>query len=338
MSLRDTLTGAIVMAPMTKGSNLPYRRLVRRVGRARARERDGRRAAAEAAAARRVRADPARAGRAVLRRAARRQPARGNGVGRGARRSARRRLRRSQSRLPDRSLHAQGPGRRARPPAESRPPHRRGDARGGEGSGDREDSARLERRQAQLPRCWRARPSTAARRRSPCTAARAKRAIAIPPTGTRSPRSRQRVPVPVVGNGDLLFPHEIAHRLASSGCAGVMIARGALIKPWMFREAVQGYRDITAEERLTIYRRYVELGRAHWRIPRARTTRTRRSTSTAARGCASSSAGTSASGAAMRRSGRTAPGRRCSSASRASVPRSPLEALLARQTTRRSTT
>jgi hypothetical protein len=72
------------------------------------------------------------------------------------------------------------------------------------------------------------------------------------------------VPVPVVGNGDLLFPHEISHRLATSGCVGVMIARGALIKPWIFREATEGYWDISAEERLALYRRYVQLGRAHW--------------------------------------------------------------------------
>ena len=72
------------------------------------------------------------------------------------------------------------------------------------------------------------------------------------------------VPVPVVGNGDLLFPHEIAERLASSGCAAVMIARGALIKPWIFREVTEGYWDISAEERLAIYRRYVELALEHW--------------------------------------------------------------------------
>ncbi len=72
------------------------------------------------------------------------------------------------------------------------------------------------------------------------------------------------VPVPVVGNGDLLFAHEIADRLASSGCAGVMVARGALIKPWIFREASQGHQDITAEERVAIYRRYVDLGLTHW--------------------------------------------------------------------------
>ena len=72
------------------------------------------------------------------------------------------------------------------------------------------------------------------------------------------------VPVPVVGNGDLLFAHEIQDRLRTSGCAAVMTARGALIKPWIFREASTGYWDINAEERVTLYRRYVELAIEHW--------------------------------------------------------------------------
>jgi tRNA-dihydrouridine synthase 3 len=72
------------------------------------------------------------------------------------------------------------------------------------------------------------------------------------------------VPVPVVGNGDLLFGHEIASARERAGCAGVMVARGALIKPWIFREAVEGYRDLSAEDRLAVYRRYVELALEHW--------------------------------------------------------------------------
>jgi tRNA-dihydrouridine synthase 3 len=71
-------------------------------------------------------------------------------------------------------------------------------------------------------------------------------------------------PIPVIGNGDLLFPHEIAAALASSGCAGVMVARGALIKPWIFREATAGYVDMDGEARLAVYRRYVTLAREHW--------------------------------------------------------------------------
>ena len=72
------------------------------------------------------------------------------------------------------------------------------------------------------------------------------------------------VPIPVIGNGDLLFPHEAAEHFARSGCTALMSARGALIKPWLFRELSTGYWDITAEERVEIYRRYVELATQHW--------------------------------------------------------------------------
>jgi tRNA-dihydrouridine synthase 3 len=72
------------------------------------------------------------------------------------------------------------------------------------------------------------------------------------------------VPVPVVGNGDLLHAHEITHRLATSGCTAVMTARGALIKPWIFRDMTTGDTAITATERLAVYRRYVALAAAHW--------------------------------------------------------------------------
>lgn len=72
------------------------------------------------------------------------------------------------------------------------------------------------------------------------------------------------VPIPVVGNGDVLFPSDVDAFLARAGCAGVMTARAALIKPWIFREATAGYWDITPEERLALYRRYVTLAKAHW--------------------------------------------------------------------------
>jgi tRNA-dihydrouridine synthase 3 len=70
----------------------------------------------------------------------------------------------------------------------------------------------------------------------------------------------------VIGNGDILFPHEIPACRERGRCAGVMIARGALIKPWIFREAATGQdEDPTPEERLEIYRRYVALGLEHFR-------------------------------------------------------------------------
>ena len=72
------------------------------------------------------------------------------------------------------------------------------------------------------------------------------------------------VRVPVVGNGDLLFRHEIDAALQRTGCTGVMTARGALIKPWLFREATEGDLDPTGDERLGMYRRYVALAKEHW--------------------------------------------------------------------------
>ena len=72
------------------------------------------------------------------------------------------------------------------------------------------------------------------------------------------------VSVPVVGNGDILVPDDVARARAKSGCVGVMSARGVLMKPWLFREMNDGYRDLDANERIAIYRRYVALAREHW--------------------------------------------------------------------------
>lgn len=73
-----------------------------------------------------------------------------------------------------------------------------------------------------------------------------------------------KMPVPVVGNGDVLFPHEFQAGL-QTGCTAVMTARGVLIKPWLFREVTEGDLDVTANDRLAIYRRYVALAKEHWR-------------------------------------------------------------------------
>lgn len=75
----------------------------------------------------------------------------------------------------------------------------------------------------------------------------------------------EAVDVPVIGNGDLIWPEEIAAGRARSGCAGVMLARGALIKPWVFEEAANGKAsDPSAEERVAMMERYVALAREHW--------------------------------------------------------------------------
>jgi tRNA-dihydrouridine synthase 3 len=72
------------------------------------------------------------------------------------------------------------------------------------------------------------------------------------------------VGVPVIGNGDLLFAHEIDAARQQSGVEAVMVARAALVKPWIFREATDGDWDISAEDRVALYRRYAALARDHW--------------------------------------------------------------------------
>lgn len=44
--------------------------------------------------------------------------------------------------------------------------------------------------------------------------------------------------IPVLGNGDILFPDQAVERLQESGVDGVLIGRGALKNPYIFREAL----------------------------------------------------------------------------------------------------
>ena len=71
--------------------------------------------------------------------------------------------------------------------------------------------------------------------------------------------------VPVIGNGDILTHYEARERMDRWGVRSVMLARGALIKPWLFREIHEGRTLLpTPEERFAMLWRFVELLREHF--------------------------------------------------------------------------
>lgn len=75
--------------------------------------------------------------------------------------------------------------------------------------------------------------------------------------------------IPVIGNGDVRSPADAEAMIARTGCAGVMIGRGAFSRPWLLRDCwarVAGLPDPGApaeHERVATIRRYFELLREH---------------------------------------------------------------------------
>ena len=68
-----------------------------------------------------------------------------------------------------------------------------------------------------------------------------------------------------IGNGDCYSHADYSRHISEAKVDSVMVARGALIKPWIFEEIERGqYLDKSATERLAIIEQYVRYGLEAW--------------------------------------------------------------------------
>ena len=78
-------------------------------------------------------------------------------------------------------------------------------------------------------------------------------------------RCVETVNIPVFGNGDIMNFEDYNLQKEKSNVNGIMLARGALIKPWLFKEIKeQRHWDISGQERLDIVKDFCNYGLEHW--------------------------------------------------------------------------
>ena len=86
----------------------------------------------------------------------------------------------------------------------------------------------------------------------------------LPPSASTSSTIAPR-PTFFIGNGDCYSHTDYFSSIASSGVSTVMLARGALIKPWLFEEIAAGqYLDKSASERLGYVEQFARFGLETW--------------------------------------------------------------------------
>jgi len=79
------------------------------------------------------------------------------------------------------------------------------------------------------------------------------------------PKIKEAVSIPIIVNGDVVTPQNVKHVFDTTGCDAVMIGRGAVINPWIFRQTKhylatgEFLPDPTIEERVDLLREHLRL-------------------------------------------------------------------------------
>ncbi|KAG8852481.1 tRNA-dihydrouridine synthase 3 [Tulasnella sp. 330] len=80
-------------------------------------------------------------------------------------------------------------------------------------------------------------------------------------TATMDDAEEDVSPIPIFGGGDVYSAQAYWENVEQSGVDGIMIGRGALVKPWIFTEINERREwDISSRERLEMIRKYAEYG------------------------------------------------------------------------------
>ena len=83
------------------------------------------------------------------------------------------------------------------------------------------------------------------------------------------PKIKAAVSIPVIVNGDIVSPVNVREVFSSTGCDGVMIGRGAVLNPWIFRQTRHYLAtgellpEPTLEERVGLLREHLRLSVEH---------------------------------------------------------------------------